>query len=63
MQNDLIEKVEIPKDLFDIINGSISEEPQVPEIIENDEISINYVMNHIIWNQNEVNIDKAFLII
>jgi len=48
MQNDLIEKVEIPRDSFDIINGSASEEPQVLEIIENDEISINYVMNHII---------------
>jgi len=60
MQNDLIEKVEIPKDSFDIINGSVSEEPQVPEIVENDEISINYVMNHIIWNQNEVNIDETF---
>jgi len=27
MQNNLIEKVEIPKDSFDIINGVISEEP------------------------------------
>jgi len=62
MQNDLIENVEIPKDSFDIINRSVSEEPQVPEIIENDEISINYVMNHIIWNQNEVNINKTLLI-
>jgi len=60
MQNDLIKKVEIPKDSFDVINGSIAEEPQVPKIVENDEISINYVMNHIIWNQNEVNIDKNF---
>jgi len=60
MQNDLIEKVEIPKDSFDIINGSVPEELQVPEIVENDEISINYVMNHIIWNQNEVNIDETF---
>ena len=60
MQNNLIEKVEIPKDSFDIINGVISEEPQVPEIVENDEISINYVMNHIIWNQNEVKIDETF---
>jgi len=60
MQNDLIEKVEIPKDSFDIINGSVLEEPQVPEIVENDEISINYVMNHIIWNQNKVNIDETF---
>jgi len=27
MQNDLIEKVEIPKDSFDIINGSVPKEP------------------------------------
>ena len=60
MQNDIIENVEIPKESFDIINGSTSEEPQVPEIVKNDEISINYVMNHIIWNQNEVNIDETF---
>jgi len=60
MQDDLIEKVEIPKDLFYIINDLVLEEPQVPEIVKNDEISINYVMNHIIWNQNEVNIDETF---
>ena len=60
MQDDLIEKVEIPKDSFDIINDSVPEEPQVPEIVENDEILISYVMNHIIWNQNEVNIDENF---
>jgi len=52
MQDDLAKKVEIPKESFDIINDSVPEEPQVPEIVENDEISINYVMNHIIWNQN-----------
>ena len=63
MQNDLIKKVEIPKDSFDIINGSVPEEPRVPEIVENDEISINDVMNHIIWNQNKVNIDETFLLI
>ena len=60
MQDDLIEKVEISKDSFDIINDSVPEEPQVPEIDENDKISIIYVMNHIIWNQNEVNIDENF---
>ena len=38
----------------------ILEEPRVPGIIENDEISINYIMNHIIWNQNKVNIDETF---
>jgi len=60
MQDDLIEKVEIPKDSFDIINDSVLEESQVPEIVENDEISISYVTNHILWNQNEVNIDETF---
>ena len=60
MQNDLIEKVEIPKDSFDIINGLVLEEPQVPEMVENDEISVNYVMNHRTWNQNKVNIDETF---
>jgi len=59
MQDDLLEKVVIPKDSFDITNDSVPEEPQVPEIIENDEISINYVLNHIIRNQNEVNIDET----
>ena len=52
--------MEIPKDSFDIINDSVLEEPQVPEIVQNDDILINYVMNHIIWNQNEINIDKTF---
>ena len=37
----------------------VPEEPRVPEIIENDEISINYVMNKIICNQNEVNVNDA----
>jgi len=60
MQNDLIKKVEISKDSFDIINALVPKEPQVPEIVENDEISINYVMNHVIWNQNEVNINETF---
>jgi len=45
MQDDLNKKVEIPKDSFDIINDSVPEEPQVPEIVQNDEISINYVIN------------------
>jgi len=60
MQDDLIEKVKSQKKSFDIINYSVPEKPQVPEIVENDEILINYVMNHIIWNQNEVNIDETF---
>jgi len=33
---------------FDIINDSILEEPQILEIVNNYEISINYVMNKII---------------
>jgi len=48
MQDDLIKKVKIQKYSFGIINDSVPEEPQVLEIVENDEISINYVMNHII---------------
>ena len=59
-QDGLIEGVKVPKDSFDIINDSVPEEPQVPEIVENDEISINYVMNHKIWNRNKVNIDEVF---
>ena len=53
-------KVKIPKDSFDIINDLVPKEPQVPQIVQNDEISINYVMSHVIWNENEVNIDKTF---
>jgi len=34
MQEDLVEKVKISKDSFDIINDSVVEEPQVLEIIE-----------------------------
>ena len=58
-QDDLLENLKIPKNSFHIINDLVLEEPQVLEIVQNDEISINYVMNHIIWNQNEVNIDKT----
>ena len=58
-QDGLIEGVKVPKDYFDIINDLVTEEPQVPEIVENYEISINYVMNHVIWNRNKVNIDKV----
>jgi len=50
MQDDLIEKVEILKDSLDIINYLVPEEPQVPKSVEIDEISINYVMNNIVWN-------------
>jgi len=47
-QDDLIKEMEILIDSFDIINYSVSEEPQVTKIVENHEISINYVMNKII---------------
>ena len=40
--------MKIPKDSFDIINDLVPKEPQVPQIVQNDEISINYVMSHII---------------
>jgi len=63
MLDDLIEKVEIWKASFDIINDSILEEPQVPEIVENDEISINYVMNHIIWTKMKSTLMKLLQII
>jgi len=59
-QDDLIKGVKVPKDSFDIINDLIAEEPQVLEIVEYDEISINDVMNKIIWNWNKINIDEAF---
>jgi len=52
--------VETPKDLFEIINYTIPREPLVPKVVKNDEISVNYVMNNIIWNRNEVSIDEAF---
>ena len=47
------------KDSFDIINGSVPEEPQVPEMVENDEISINYVMNHITLTKMKICIDET----
>jgi len=53
-QDCLIEGVKVPKDSFDIINDLVPEESQ------NDEIAINYAMNHIIWNRNKVKIDDAF---
>jgi len=62
MLDDLIKKVEISKDLFDIINDSVREESEIPEIVENDKISINYVKNHIIWNLNEIKIHEIFCI-
>ena len=41
-----------------ITNISVPEQTQVLEICENEEISINYVMNGIKWNWNEVNVDN-----
>ena len=52
--------MKISKDSSDIINDSVLEEARVLEIVQNDEISINFVMNHILWNQNEVNNDETF---
>lgn len=34
---------------------------QVPEIHENKEISINYVMNKMWWIQNKINVDNVFV--
>ncbi|KAK4380786.1 hypothetical protein Sango_3031000 [Sesamum angolense] len=43
-----------------INNVSIPEETQVPEIHDNEEISINYVLNGICWNRNKVIVDDIF---
>jgi len=49
------------KEPSDIIDISVPEETdQVPEIHENQEISINYVTNGIQWNRHEVNVDDIF---
>ena len=47
----------IRKDFSHIINNSVSKELEVREIVENKEISINYVMDEIQWNQNKVNVN------
>ena len=52
--------METPEESVDIINESTPEEFQVPDICENEEISINYVMNGIRWNRNEINVDDIF---
>ena len=44
----------------DIIKVTVPEETQVPESCENDEISINYVINGEKWNRNKVNVDDIF---
>lgn len=49
--------MEILKDSFDIINDLV---PREPQIVKNDEISINYVRNKIIQKRNKVKIDEAF---
>ena len=43
-----------------ITNISVPKETHVPEICENEEISINYDINDTKWNQNEVNVDNIF---
>lgn len=55
-----IEDIEVPEESSDIIDISISKETQVPEIIENTEISINYVMDGIQWNRHEIEVDDIF---
>ena len=47
------------KDLYDITIYFSFTRTQVPEIIENKEISC-YVMNEIWWNRNKINIDNVF---
>ena len=54
-----IEIIRTWKDSFDIINNSVPEEPQVPKIVENKEISINHVMDEIRWNQSKVKVDDV----
>ncbi|GKC99060.1 retrovirus-related pol polyprotein from transposon TNT 1-94 [Tanacetum coccineum] len=39
------------------LDMTVQKEPQVPE---NEEISINYVMSRKIWNQNEIDVDDTF---
>ncbi|XP_028784088.1 uncharacterized protein LOC114740120 [Neltuma alba] len=45
-----LEKLATPEESLDNANVPILSESQVPEICENDEISINYVMNGIRWD-------------
>ena len=58
--DDQVEDIEIPKDSSDIINDSVLEEPQVPEIVKSEEILKNYVIDGIQWNRSEVNVDDVF---
>ncbi|GKC87238.1 copia protein [Tanacetum coccineum] len=43
-----------PKGTLDML---VQEEPQVPE---NEEISINYIMSRKVWNRNEIDVDDIF---
>ena len=49
-----------PEESLDNENVIIPKETQAPEICENHEISVNYTMSGIRWDQNEVNIDDVF---
>ncbi|KAL0342624.1 UNVERIFIED_CONTAM: Retrovirus-related Pol polyprotein from transposon RE1 [Sesamum calycinum] len=43
-----------------INNVSVPKETQVPKVHDNEEISINYVLNGICWNRNKVIVDDIF---
>ena len=50
-----------PEELFSPEeNVVVPEETKVPDRFENNEISINYIMNGIRWDQNKVNVDDIF---
>ncbi|MCF7184014.1 hypothetical protein L3H42_10985, partial [Corynebacterium sp. MC-13] len=59
-QDGHIEDEVTPEESSGIMMNSIPEETQVPEICENKEISINYVLNGIQWNRDRVNVDNTF---
>ena len=44
-----------------ISNIGVPVETQVSEIHENKEISINYIMNEIRWNRDEIDINNIFV--
>jgi hypothetical protein len=44
-----------------ISNIGVPAETQVSEIHENKEISINYIMNEIRWNRDEIDINNIFV--
>jgi len=43
--------------LEETLDMMVPEEPQVPE---NEEISINYIMSRKVWNRNEIDVDESF---